>query len=352
MRFGLILIVTLFISACRPSFVSDRFTPPQINGAFESTLLPLPPDYSKDEAWCALPWKHDFADSVPNTSLKNNQDVALADVFFVHPTTYTSETAEPSAWNASISDEKLNFITDSRAILNQATAFNGSCRVFAPRYRQAHIYSFYTPDKVSGDAAVELAYQDVKSAFEHYITYFNKGRPFIIASHSQGTIHAGRLLKEIIEPTELITKFIAAYLVGIPVPQDYFVSIQPCNEPGMNQCFASWCTFAEGYIPPNYAKSGYENAVCINPLSWQTNDSLVSRNKNQGGITWNYNQVKPGLNNARVHKGLLWIEKPRVPGKRLINMKNYHIADYNLFWMNIRNNVQLQVTNYFTRLTN
>ncbi len=49
-----------------------------------------------------------------------------------------------------------------------------------------------TPDT---DSAFEIAYADVKAAFEFYLKIYNNYRPIIIASHSQGTKHTGRLLK-------------------------------------------------------------------------------------------------------------------------------------------------------------
>ena len=33
-----------------------------------------------------------------------------------------------------------------------------------------------------------------KAAFQYYLEHYNNGRPFIIASHSQGTYHAKRLI--------------------------------------------------------------------------------------------------------------------------------------------------------------
>ncbi len=41
--------------------------------------------------------------------------------------------------------------------------------------------------------AFDLAYEDLKTAFENYLKHYNKGRPIIIASHSQGSLHALRL---------------------------------------------------------------------------------------------------------------------------------------------------------------
>ena len=114
----------------------------------------------------------------------------------------------PMGWNADIDDVALNKKTDNTTILYQASVFNEDCRVFAPRYRQANFNAFFTNNKVVTDKAFELAYEDIKTAFEYYLEHYNQGRPIIIASHSQGTLHAGRLLKEYFEGKPLQKKFI------------------------------------------------------------------------------------------------------------------------------------------------
>jgi len=57
---------------------------------------------------------------------------------------------------------------------------------------------------------LELAYQDVKTAFEYYLKNWNQDRPIIIASHSQGSVHAQRLLKEFFEDKPLAKQLVAA----------------------------------------------------------------------------------------------------------------------------------------------
>ena len=81
-------------------------------------------------------------------------------------------------WNASIEDRKLNDKTDGSTILYQASIFNGAGKVYAPRYRQAHLHAYFT-NKRKGEAqkAFELAYADVKAAFEYYLQHYNQGRP-------------------------------------------------------------------------------------------------------------------------------------------------------------------------------
>ena len=54
------------------------------------------PDYSKSENWAALPSKDDMADRIPEGgNLKNEEDSAEADVFFIHPTSYLKATGRP-----------------------------------------------------------------------------------------------------------------------------------------------------------------------------------------------------------------------------------------------------------------
>jgi hypothetical protein len=65
---------------------------------------------------------------------------AEADVFYIHPTSYVGR-----GWNASTHDAELNDATDRVATGIQASAFNGCCAVYAPRYRQANGTAFYRP---------------------------------------------------------------------------------------------------------------------------------------------------------------------------------------------------------------
>ncbi|HHH50208.1 MAG TPA: DUF3089 domain-containing protein, partial [Saprospiraceae bacterium] len=179
------------------------------------------PDYSNLDYWAALPSKKDEADRTPDSSMKDQQATAKVDVFFLHPTTFIKN-KKSNLWNASIDDQELNAKTDKSTILNQASIFNGAGRVFAPRYRQAHLAAYYTIDKATAKKALDFAYQDIKAAFEYYLQHYNNGRPIIIASHSQGTTHAGRLISEYFDGKELQKKLVAAYLIGMPVKKDQF----------------------------------------------------------------------------------------------------------------------------------
>lgn len=316
---------------------------------YEHENFETAPDYSKIINWAAHPAKRDPSDSLPVSLSRTYQPNQQVDVFFIHPTTYLDPT-KPYGWNASLTDIKTNIVTDFGTILNQASIFNESGRVFAPRYRQAHIGS-YSPinqaDTIKAIAAFELAYQDIKSAFEFYMSNYNNGRPIVIASHSQGSTHAKRLLKEFFDNKPLANKLVAAYVVGMAIDPSDYSQLKACATPNATGCICAWRTYKEGYIPPFIEKETFVSIV-TNPLSWSAEKTVVERNKNKGAVLYNFKKVTPKVAGAINHGGVLWTKKPQFFGNVLYNTNNYHIADYNLFYMSVRENVKQRVAQYLS----
>jgi hypothetical protein len=301
--------------------------------------------YSKRDNWAAHPWKKDFADSIPLSLINNETRDSSVDVFFIHPTTYTKN--DFSDWNSSLMDDELNNKTDESAILYQASVFNASCRIFAPRYRQAHIKSFYI-DKETANPYFDIAFEDVKNAFEYYLTHYNNNRPIIIAGHSQGTVHAARLLKTYFENKALGKKLVAAYLIGMPIPLNYFSSIDLCKNKNQTGCYVSWRTYYKGYEPSEEKNKSKIVYGVVNPLNWEAiNHQYVSKQNNKGAVMRNFNKVVKKVVDAEIHNNILWSCKPDVFGKFLFHKKNFHIGDINLFYMNIRENIRDRINSYF-----
>ncbi|MEO1258028.1 MAG: DUF3089 domain-containing protein [Bacteroidota bacterium] len=308
---------------------------------FSPTSVPSAPDYSLSENWAALPSKSDNADLVPGDQLTDQQARSKVDVFFMHPTTYTRK---GTVWNGSVGDKKLNEKTDDSTIKYQATIFNGVGKVYAPRYRQAHLTSFYSKDKQVAQQALDLAYEDLARAFDYYLENYNQGRPIIIAAHSQGALHAKKLLKEYFDGKPLQNSLVAAYVVGWPVLKNEFNEIKPCETPEQNQCICSWRTFKYGHIPKGYLTG--DSVLVTNPLSWKTNDSLVGKEFHKGAVVSNFSKVFPRIADAKIEQGILWTHKPKFPGAILFNRKNYHIADMNFFYVDIRENARLRAASF------
>ncbi len=305
------------------------------------------PDYADLNFWAAHPYKQDPSDSVPKPLRKNFKPDSSVDVFFIHPTTYTDE-KRPFGWNASLSDALLTAKTDYSTILFQASIFNEAGRIFAPRYRQANLSAYFpvsASDTIAALQAFEIAYADVKAAFTTYLEKYNQGRPIIIAAHSQGTTHGKRLVKEFFDGKALQSKLIAAYLVGIPVEPDWFTSIQPCSTPEQTGCLLSWRTYKKGYKPEYVLKENYR-AVVTNPLTWSSSDTVAERKENKGGVVTDFNGIVKKVAAANNADGVLWTSKPRFFGNIFFRTKNYHVGDFNLYYMSVRENVRQRVDAY------
>lgn len=335
LNFLLIVVGALFFSCSKKNYA--------LNDLYQFKSKNLIPDYADLNYWAAHPWKNDASDSIPKPLRKTLMKDSVADVFFLHPTTLTDKKDE--RWNAPIDDAAINAKTDNSTILYQASVFNEQSRVFAPRYRQAHIKAFYINEK-DAQPYFDTAYEDVKNAFTYYLQNFNNGRPIIIASHSQGTKHASRLLKEFFDNKPLQNKLVCAYIIGLPVPEKYFSTIPVCKDSSATGCLVSWRTYQRGY---KIDKVENFKAVVINPLTWAMDTSFVSAKKNMGGVLLKFNKIVPHVVDANIHHNILWTSKPNIFGKVFFNRKNYHIGDINLFYMNIRENVKTRITSYFKK---
>jgi hypothetical protein len=318
----------LFLSGCiRPWRDFEKYTPPP------------EPDYSKESAWAALPWKHDSAHAVPgNSNLNEAEDSAKVDVFFIYPTLYYS----PKSWNADINDADLNQRIEATTIRQQASVYNGSCKIYAPRYRQATLYSF-VDNGDDGKKALDLAYTDVRRAFKYYMQHYNNGRPIIIAGHSQGAVMAYRILKEFFDTTALRKKLVAAYPIGYRIVKDSLKNIPLGSSSIQTGCFITWNTVS--WTGLNRKKEKYFKGSCVNPLSWNQDTDYVSKEHNTGSIARSF-QLIPGAVGAACHDGALWISNPPAGNGYFALGGSYHIFDYSLFYMNLRANVAQRVKAY------
>jgi len=340
-RYFLITVVVLQLLAGCADYKSLRsdYTP---------TTNPAAPDYSDPFYWSALPDKKDFADHIPSKSpvvLIDGQQDAQVDVFYIHPTTFFSR----DQWNADLKDKKVNTSTDERAVKNQASVFNGSCRVFAPRYRQVSYNAYFSLNDPDALKAFELAYEDIKTAFQYYLDHYNNGRPVIIAGHSQGTTHAKWLLRDFFDGKPLQEKLVCAYLLGMPVYENEFKHIPPCDSAAQTGCFITWRSYlTENEPKPRFVVMNRDSIIVTNPLTFTRDSNIATTDCNAGGLGRDSETIYPAVCSAQIHNDIVWVSRPEVPGKRFVP-KNLHVADYNLYWLTIRNNVALRVDAYLNK---
>ncbi len=301
-------------------------------------------DYANQANWAALPAKKDNADWTPeNSGLENKQDSAQADVFYIHPTTDIAG----FKGNANIDNERINKYTDDYPIKYQASVFNGSCKVYAPRYRQAALNNFFARNSDRSQNSFDTAYADIKDAFEYYLKYYNHGRPIIIAGHSQGTMLAKRLLQEFFDGKPLSSQLVESYLIGYPTHENEFAVLKPSENPDDVGGYVSYNTFGEN-AKIDWMKE-YKDAVCVNPLSWKQDEIFVSSKEQKGALKKGDDELIKNSFGCKCSDGVLEIQKPDVKGFTTIGFKNYHLYDYGLFYLNIRENVALRVASYLKK---
>jgi hypothetical protein len=329
-----VYVLLWFVTGCKISYNTYDFDKsPEI----------VKPDYSDKDSWAVLP--ENIPDEISIFNIDENKKEA--DVFFIYPTLIDSKNQRE--WNSDIWDEDIRNDVINRPVKYQASAWLDSGNLYVPYYRQAHIRVFNDKFRVDGDKALNLAYDDIKEAFTYYLKNFNNDKPFIIASHSQGTVHAKRLIAEFIDGKELQKKLIAAYLVGIKVFEDEFKNIKPMNSANETGGFVTWNTFKFNKYP---RKDNYENwfkgGVTTNPITWD--DSKETKKDLHKGLLYRDLKIFSQNIDIKLIDGIVWSTVPNVPGKILLQtVRSYHFADINLFWVDIRENAKLRVDQWFKK---
>ncbi|ATB30936.1 hypothetical protein MEBOL_004398 [Melittangium boletus DSM 14713] len=294
-----------------------------------------------------------MADRSPTGAPAVDQLHAAVDVFYVHPTSYVG-----SRWNAPTDDAALNEATDRVATGIQASAFNGCCAVYAPRYRQANGTAFTHPTE-DGARAIRLAYDDVRRAFATFNSKRGAGRPFILAAHSQGTVMAERLLDEEISGTPLRNQLVAAYLVGALVTVEGLHERAPdvaaCRSADDLHCAVAWNARGPEHVPTelDLHRTDTRERLCTNPLSWRIDGTPASAELNLGAVFLESDNPAPrvAFADARCVDGTLIVSHigaaPRDLPSRILDhvmgSGNYHPIEYQLFFMNLRQNALTRV---------
>lgn len=327
--FGQTIIRSVRIFAVTPS------------GSFEEYPLPDAPDYSKPEAWAALPDKTDDADRSPTGLKLDKQTDARADIFFIHPTTYLTR----KSWNQPLDDQQANEFLNAWVLPAQAAAFNSCCKVYAPKYRQATIASFFDLEG-NGKKALEIAYTDVKKAFDHFVKNYSRGRPFILAGHSQGARHANRLLNEVINEEIISKQLVAAYTIGqFIVPGS---KLPVCENAAQVGCQISWNSQTANATNVIGRKGG----ICVNPLTWTADDAHAPASLNKGSVDFSAEGVvEENIVDAQCKEGVLFLTS--VNSDNFNSMPfgkgNFHRYEFSLYHMNIRENAAARVNAFLVQ---
>ncbi len=327
-----------------------------------TAATPPEPDYAKAENWAANAAGPGAAAARPQgaSAVAAHPDV---DAFFIHPTTYITD----AEMNQDVSDAKVNAWTDASSIARQASAFSGCCRIFAPRYRQASVKALRgTPEE--REAAYALAYTDIERAFDWYLKHANKGRPFILAGHSQGGLHVATLLEKRIDGKPLQKKLVAAYTLGMNIPEGAFgtvyKTVKPCQFRQDIGCVLQWNAVLEGSdidaivgfsdkaILAKYGPLENRRGFCINPVSFEAARPATPAGEALGAVIGDPGAgsllpLKAGAVAARCEKGFLLVTPDPALLMKPLPGGSMHFHDFGLFWADIRADAIRRSHGYF-----
>ncbi len=222
----------------------------------ERVYVPVEPDYTDPMMWHVI---------------KNDAEGTGADVFYI-PSTWEFDWTTPDGAichyaDPSRADHRADMSIEIEGVAEYMADGND---FYSPFYRHITLDSWATlnEDTISRRYH-DVAFQDVKAAFDLYMREHNKGRPFILAGFSQGGKSVVELLKTLDEDTR--KRMVAAYVMGYKVTPDdvaaypFIKAATDSIDTGSVICYNSVSDVK--YTKPVVAAP---NLMCINPVNWKT----------------------------------------------------------------------------------
>lgn len=243
-----------------------------------------PADYSRGENWLCRPDRRDACstESLDTTQVDAdgkltklpfmlNSSKPKVDCFYVYPTLSN----DPGGNSDLVPNVEERFVVKA-----QFSRFASACKTYAPMYRQVTLGALraeMTGSPNPGDR--ELAYADVRAAFKHYMAKDNKGRPFVLIGHSQGSRMLNRLIKEEIDGKPVQKQMLSAMLAGfntlVPQGKDVggdFKTVPLCRSNDQIGCVIGYVSFRNDSPPPPKSRFGRATSAdmmvaCTNPAA-------------------------------------------------------------------------------------
>ncbi len=252
-------------------------------------------NYSESANWLCLPGRTDLCSTPLATTALNPSGYgstgpskvardAGIDCFYVYPTV--------SRDGGVNSDLAPGDGEEKAAVVSQFARFSGTCRTYAPVYRSMTV-GLIAAVAAGADfkAPMATAFGDVRAAWREYLAKHNKGRPFVLIGHSQGSWMLQMLIASEIESKPVAKQMKLAIIPGfnLLVPEGKltggtFKSTPICSRPGQTGCVMTWTSYREKNAPPPGAIFGYADkpgmtVACTNPAKpgapgWVSLDSF------------------------------------------------------------------------------
>lgn len=304
-----------------------------------SPYLQSSTDYSLSRHWLSLP-----------------PTVYNVDVFYLYPTTsWTKDNTVPMICAV---DDSLMMAGAASAFARQATAFDTAANVYAPFYRQDNSSPENRLNVIAG-----IPTTDATAAFDYYIRNFNKGRPFILAGHSQGANIVCNLLSGYLKQNpQVYARMIAAYVIGGPVTQQFLDEnphLKFATGPDDVGVIISYNTEAPGFTGVNPVLYG-EVGLVINPITWTRDETPADTSQGLGSFLPDKQGVwgkVPQYADARVDTslGVLICASADEDKIAIIDSLSgfprgvYHSFDYPFYYYNLRQNAANRIQKFLSK---
>ncbi len=245
---------------------------------------PKPNDYAQFNTWLCRPGVHGACD-IDETTTVVAADGRLTkeswaadpnapiDCFYVYPTISTDPTP-----NSDMNPDPAEI----NVIRQQFARFASVCRVYAPLYRQITLVGLrrvLTPGGVGGAFDKGVQYDDVRDAWNYYLSHDNRGRGVVLIGHSQGSFILAELIRQEIDGKPIQSRVISAILMGttiaVPNGKDVggsFQHVPLCRSASQTGCLITFASFRSTVLPPANTLFGKVadpamTAACTNPAS-------------------------------------------------------------------------------------
>lgn len=288
-----------------------------------------------------------------NWAYLETEKAADADVFFICPTVYGGG---EDSFNMSMDDETVK--SDFLGATNMEKGiYDQDARFFAPYYRQAGLNVYELPAG-EREEYLALAYEDVRDAFTYYLEHYNDGQPIILAGFSQGADLSIRLLKDCFAEDAVNDLLVACYAIGWWITEEELAEyphLRFASGEDDTGVIVSFNSEAEAVTDSLMIPAG-TRTLAINPLNWRTDGTPAGKEENLGACFTDYsgNIVTeiPQLTGAYIDDQRGALKVPDVTpeeypaGLPIFSDGVYHLYDYQFFYRNLQENVEVRLNVY------
>jgi len=305
-------------------------------------LVGTPIDYSKGKNWM----------------IRQDNGDCKVDVFYLYPTA-----ANPKCPNLVADIDQFMKFAALGNFERGPSLFDGFCNIFAPYYHQLsglsimkckHVGEFYQ------NIYNSVVRTDAYAALDYYFKHYNNGRPFILASHSQGSATMFHVLSEYMKAhPEYYERMIAAYVLGMSVIKDFqkaYPHIKFAKGETDTGVVISWNVEGANATMNNFPVVLDPADCIINPLNWKVDDTYAPIELNKGSYDIKTHSVIEGVSDAQIDTKRKVIVsttlldkgyKPIPKEFKVFGDQSYHFDDWNFFYENIKENAKKRIEAYF-----